>query len=115
MNFIIISSAREEIIQNFNTGILFDIHGHGPNPDGFVDLRTWIGYLLSGNELDQNDEDLDIIYQNDTSIYNILNSSNYLLSDVIRGPNSLGSLFEINGYSALPSSRKSKSRGYEIF
>ena len=54
-----ISSAREDIIQNFGTGILFDIHGHGPNPDGFVDLRTWIGYLLSGNELDQNDKDLD--------------------------------------------------------
>ena len=41
-----ISSARDEIIKNFNTGLLFDIHGHGANPDGFVDLRTWIGYLL---------------------------------------------------------------------
>ena len=27
-----ISSARDEIIKNFNTGLLFDIHGHGANP-----------------------------------------------------------------------------------
>ena len=111
-----ISSAREDIIQNFGTGILFDIHGHGPNPDGFVDLRTWIGYLLSGNELDQNDENLDAnISPNDTSIFNILNSSNHLLSDVIRGPNSLGSLFEINGYSALPSSISPSPEGMRYF
>ena len=111
-----ISSAREDIIQNFGTGILFDIHGHGPNPDGFVDLRTWIGYLLSGNELDQNDKDLDFnISSNDTSIFNILNSSNHLLSDVIRGTNSLGSLFEIYGYSALPSSMSPSPEGMRYF
>ena len=40
-----IEKAREDIISKFSTGILFDIHGHGINPDGFNDLRTWIGYL----------------------------------------------------------------------
>ena len=111
-----ISSAREDIIKNFGSGILFDIHGHGPNPDGFVDLRTWIGYLLTGNELDQNDKDLDTnISPDDTSIFNILNSSNHLLSDVIRGSNSLGSLFETYGFSALPSSLSPSPEGMRYF
>ena len=48
MNFIFyIEKAREDIITKFGTGVLFDIHGHGINPDGFNDLRTWIGYLLT--------------------------------------------------------------------
>ena len=47
--------------------------------------------------------------------FNILNSSNHLISDVIRGPNSLGSLFEIYGYSALPSSISPSPEGMRYF
>lgn len=111
-----ISSARDEIIKNFNTGLLFDIHGHGANPDGFVDLRTWIGYLLSGSELDSSDG---YINQNinidETSIYSIINSSDESLSNLIRGPNSLGSIFERNDYTALPSSESPSPEGMRYF
>ena len=31
-----INSAREEILSKYSTGFLFDIHGHGANPDGFL-------------------------------------------------------------------------------
>ena len=54
-----INSARQEITNNYNTGFLFDIHGHGVNPDGFYDMRTWIGYLLSGDQLDNSDSYID--------------------------------------------------------
>ena len=111
-----ISSARDEIIKNFNTGLLFDIHGHGTNPDGFVDLRTWIGYLLSGSELDSSDGYLDQnINTDETSIYSIINSSNESLSNLIRGPNSLGSIFERNNYTALPSSDSPGPEGMRYF
>ena len=46
-----IESAKSTIIEEFNYGLFLDIHGHGANPDGFYDLRTWLGYLLSGDEL----------------------------------------------------------------
>ena len=51
--------VREDIITKFGTGILFDIHGHGINPDGFNDLRTWIGYLSTSDELDNSNEYID--------------------------------------------------------
>ena len=44
--------AKELVTMNHGSGILFDIHGHGENPDGFYDLRTWLGYLIKGDELD---------------------------------------------------------------
>ena len=99
-----INSARQEIINNFSTGFLLDIHGHGVNPDGFYDMRTWIGYLLTGDELDNSDSFIDQnISTNNTSIYSLINTSNESLSNLIRGPYSLGSLFENNFYTALPS------------
>ena len=111
-----ISSARDEIIKNFNKGLLFDIHGHGANPDGFVDLRTWIGYLLTGSELDSSDAYIDQnINIDETSIYSIINSSDESLSNLIRGPNSLGSIFERNDYTALPSLDSPGPQGMRYF
>ena len=37
------------------------MHGHGANPDGFYDLRTWLGYLVPGDALDQSDISLNTI------------------------------------------------------
>ena len=111
-----IDSARQEIINNFNTGFLLDIHGHGVNPDGFYDMRTWIGYLLTGDELDNSDNYIDQnISANNTSIYSLLNTSNETLSNLIRGPQSLGSLFENNFYTALPSISSPSPEGMRYF
>ena len=111
-----IGVARDEIIQNFNTGLLFDIHGHGANPDGYVDPRTWLGYLLSADELDNSDEYLDQnLSINETSLYSLLYNSNESLSSVIRGQNSLGSIFERYGYEALPSDMSPSPEGMRYF
>jgi hypothetical protein len=111
-----IQSAREEILSKYSTGFLFDIHGHGVNPDGFYDMRTWIGYLLSGDKLDNSDSYIDQnISIDDTSIFNIANSSNETLSEILRGPNSLGSFFENNLYTALPSSNSPSPEGMRYF
>lgn len=111
-----INSAREEIISKYSTGFLFDIHGHGVNPDGFYDMRTWIGYLLSADQLDNSDSYIDQnISIDNTSIYNIANSSTETLSEILRGPNSLGSFFENNLYTALPSSNSPSPEGMRYF
>ena len=111
-----INSARQEITNNFSTGFLFDIHGHGLNPDGFNDLRTWIGYLLSGDELDNSDTYIDQnISINNTSIYSLINTSNESLSNLLRGPRSLGSFFENNFYTALPSMSSPSPEGMRYF
>ncbi len=111
-----INSAREEITTNFNTGFLFDIHGHGVNPDGFYDMRTWIGYLLSGDDLDNSDNYIDQnISIDNTSIYSLVNTSNKTLSNLLRGPNSLGTLFEDALYTALPSSNSPSPEGMRYF
>ena len=111
-----IEKAREDIISKFSTGILFDIHGHGINPDGFNDLRTWIGYLLTAAELDNSNDYIDQnISINDVSIYSLLNSSGQTLSELLSGPNSLGALFENNNYTALPSPESRSPEGMRYF
>ena len=111
-----IENAREDIISKFGTGVLFDIHGHGINPDGFNDLRTWIGYLLTSDELDNSNDYIDQnISINDVSIYSLLNSSGKSLSDLLSGPSSLGALFEENNYGALPSPESRSPEGMRYF
>ena len=111
-----IENAREDIISKFGTGVLFDIHGHGINPDGFNDLRTWIGYLLTSDELDNSNDYIDQnISINDVSIYSLLNSSGQSLSDLLSGPSSLGALFENNNYTALPSPQSRSPEGMRYF
>ena len=111
-----INSARQEIINNNSTGFLFDIHGHGVNPDGFYDMRTWIGYLLSGDELNNSDNYIDQnISIDDTSIYSLVNTSNETLSNLLRGPKSLGSFFEDSSYTALPSINSPSPEGMRYF
>ena len=111
-----IEKARENIITKFGTGVLFDIHGHGINPDGFNDLRTWIGYLLTSDELDNSNDYIDKnISINDVSIYSLLNSSGQSLSELLSGPSSLGALFEDNNYTALPSPQSRSPEGMRYF
>ena len=111
-----IEKAREDIITKFGTGVLFDIHGHGINPDGFNDLRTWIGYLLTSDELDNSNDYIDQnISINDVSIYSLINSSGQTLSELLSGPNSLGALFENNNYTALPSPQSRSPEGMRYF
>ncbi|MFL2619428.1 MAG: hypothetical protein ACJ0OS_03585, partial [Candidatus Marisimplicoccus sp.] len=69
-----ISKAKEKILSQYSDGLFLDIHGHGQNPDGFYDLRTWLGYLLSSSELDQSDEELDTEFDiSESSIYGLVN------------------------------------------
>jgi hypothetical protein len=111
-----ISKAKEKILTQSNDGLFLDIHGHGQNPDGFYDLRTWLGYLLSSSELDQSDEELDTEFDiSKSSIYGLVNKSSEKFSEVLRGPNSFGNLLEERGYESLPSIVSPSPEGMRYF
>ena len=70
-----IGSAKKKIESEFGSGLFLDIHGHGANPDGYYDLRTWLGYLMPGSVLDRSDEELNTTENsNKTSIRALVDS-----------------------------------------
>tara|TARA_B110000438_G_scaffold269074_1_gene285165 strand:+ start:1600 stop:2610 length:1011 start_codon:yes stop_codon:yes gene_type:complete len=111
-----IEVAKEKIVNDQGSGLFFDIHGHGKNPDGFYDLRTWLGYLISSDELDQSDETLNTnSYQSKSSISSWVDSSSYTFIDVLRGSVSFGSILDSLGYKSLPSVNDPSPSGMRYF
>ena len=89
---------------NCNAGLLIDFHGHS-HPEARIEM----GYKLSSSQLRENDNVLDTLGYT-SSIRNMPTHNTFgRLSDIIRGPNSIGSLFElptilnITGYESVPS------------
>ena len=96
--------AKELVTMNHGSGIVFDIHGHGENPDGYYDLRTWLGYLIKGDELDLPDEDLNTTaFKNQSSIKALADSSTYAFINILRGETSFGTIMDSLGYACVPS------------
>ena len=96
--------AKELVTMNHGSGIVFDIHGHGDNPDGYYDLRTWLGYLIKGDELDLPDEELNPeVFKNKSSIRALADSSAYAFINILRGETSFGTIMDSLGYECVPS------------
>jgi len=111
-----IEVAKKKIEDGQGNGLFIDIHGHGKNPDGFYDLRTWLGYLISSEELDQSDEILNTnSYQSKSSINNWVDSSSYSFIEVLRGNVSFGSILDSLGYKSLPSENDLSPGGMRYF
>ena len=111
-----IETAKKQISDNFGSGLFLDMHGHGQNPDGYYDLRIWLGYLLSGNELDQNDEVLNTVsYKNKSSIRALADSSSHTFIDLLRGGKSMGTLLDSLGYACVPSTKDTGPAGSRYF
>jgi len=111
-----IDVAKELVAMNYGSGILFDIHGHGENPDGFYDLRTWLGYLISGDELDLPDEDLNSDeFKNQSSIRTLADTTTFTFVNILRGETSFGTLMDSLGYACIPSVNDSSPAGLRYF
>ncbi|MFD1786119.1 hypothetical protein ACFSC3_00900 [Sphingomonas floccifaciens] len=94
-----IEQAERTVIRDFGKGWYMDIHGHGhPNQ------RVEIGYLLKTSEINYSDAKLDADpkLRDRVSVRNLL-SDKIPLSEMLRGPKALGSLFEREGIPAVPS------------
>ena len=111
-----IECAKNKIIQDFEYGLFLDIHGHGKNPDGFYDLRIWLGYLLTGDELDKSNFELNNdIYKNKSSIKTLSSISSENFVQVLRGQNSFGSILDSLGYACIPSINDLGPEGMRYF
>jgi len=111
-----IGSAKKKIESQFGSGLFLDIHGHGANPDGYYDLRTWLGYLMPGSVLDRSDEELNTTENsNKTSIRALVDSSSFSFIEVLRGKNSFGSLMDSLRFYSVPSKKYPGPEGSRYF
>ncbi len=97
-----IDSARSLVNVEFGRGLFIDLHGHR-----HLIRRTELGYLLSGDELQFDDEMLDLgTFTEYSSIRNLAgtNPGAISFSQLVRGPSSLGSMLGDLGYPTVPSS-----------
>ena len=111
-----IGIAKKKIETDYGSGLLFDMHGHGKNPDGFYDLRNWLGYLLSGSELDLSDAVLNAnSFKNESSIRALVDSSSSSFIEVLRGENSFGAILDSIGFKSVPSVNDPGPKGKRYF
>ncbi|MBE0675339.1 MAG: T9SS type A sorting domain-containing protein [Bacteroidales bacterium] len=96
-----IDSAKAIITRTTGKGLFIDLHGHGHSIQ-----RLELGYLLSATQLRYSDATLNTaIYKNISSIRNLIysNIGGQTHSVLLRGSQSLGSLFSASGYPSVPS------------
>lgn len=96
-----IDSAKVQVVNDYGRGTFLDIHGHAHTIQ-----RIELGYLLSASELQLSDSALNTpTLIEESSIRTLVddNIQNLELSELIRGPLSMGSLFETKGFPAVPS------------
>lgn len=108
-----IEDAKTEILEQFGKGLLIDIHGHGHTVD-----QIEIGYKIGKGDLNKNDQGL-ISSGADlqSSIYYLSqdNRNNQNFAQIIRGPNSLGALFDSYNLPCVPSPKKHSPGSEEYF
>lgn len=106
-----IEAAKSAAAEVNNWGFYIDLHGHGHAID-----RLELGYLLSSSNLELTDESLNNpTYINKSSIRNLANTSPLTFAELIRGQNSLGTLFENAGVPAVPSTPQPRLSGESFF
>ena len=94
-----IDIAEKDVEAKFGRGLYFDIHAHRHN-----EQRIELGYLLESEILVFDDADLDDpLFIEKSSIRNLMKRTPYTFSEIIRGDESLGALFERHGYTTVPS------------
>ena len=96
-----VEAAKGIIETEFGKGLYLDLHGHGHEIQ-----RLELGYRITKSELQLSNTELNgDIYVNDASIKNLVsNNLNTLnLSELLRGADSFGELYEMENYPAVPS------------
>lgn len=91
---------RDSMAVRFGTGLVLDIHGHGHTIP-----RLELGYLAGAGDLRATDADLNRLRGTRNSMNHLVatHPAGQSFADIIRGPQSLGALFEAGGYPSVPS------------
>jgi hypothetical protein len=107
-----IDAAKEAVLQTTGKGWYMDMHGHGHTAQ-----RLEIGYLLSAAQLDLPDAELDAdaTLEELSSVRTLSLQSPATFSELLRGPESLGSLYAAEGFPSLPSAADPRPSGSPYF
>ena len=94
-----IKEARVFVAADYDRGLYFDMHGHGHSIP-----RVEIGYLLSGSDLNQNDDALNnMTMVEKTSIRDLGRHVPETFTELLRGPKSFGGFLGDEGVRSIPS------------
>ena len=106
-----IEAAKHAVAARHGTGFYVDLHGHGHDIQ-----RLELGYLLDRATLALPDATLDNpVYENQSSVRTLSQDSPASFSGLVRGSQSLGALFEAEGFPAVPSPANPGPGGDEYF
>lgn len=107
-----IDIAKAEILKTGGRGWYMDIHGHGHKIQ-----RLELGYLLSSEQLDRSDAEIDASagINGNASVRTLVDGQAKPLSALLRGPLSLGTLFAQTGFPAVPSAGDPSPKGERYF
>ena len=104
-----IEAARADVRTRFTNGFYIDLHGHGHPIQ-----RLELGYLISATELAGTDAQLNALVAQ-TSVRALAQRRSLALASLLRGPQSLGAMFEQEGFAAVPSPASPNPAGAEYF
>ena len=95
-----LSIAKSAVLDQHGKGFYVDLHGHGHEIQ-----RLELGYLLSASQLASSDATLDAsaAIERSSSIRTLSELSPLSFSALLRGPTSLGALYEQDGFPVVPS------------
>ena len=90
--------AMKRVKADHGEGFYMDLHGHGKHDD------FELGYLLTRSDLEATAEELDQEWAvSKSSLRTLAEDSSLPFSQLIRGEESLGTLYEEEGYTSVPS------------
>lgn len=96
-----IEISKDWAVDHYDAGFYVDLHGHG-----HLLQRIELGYLLTGDDLREDDDELDASeYVDESSVRTLYEGydGDIRFSELIRGDESLGALLADRGYSSVPS------------
>jgi hypothetical protein len=94
-----IETAKAAVLDGFGEGFFMDLHGHGHELQALE-----LGYLLTASDLARPDAELDEPWAVEKSSLRTLPARAGLPhATLVRGPASLGALYEAEGYLSMPS------------
>jgi hypothetical protein len=107
-----INVAKAAVLQATGRGWYMDMHGHGHSIQ-----RLELGYLLTGAQLDLSNASLDAnaAYEDTASMRTVSESAPPSFSALLRGPNSLGTLYANLGFRSVPSASEPGPAGDSYF
>jgi hypothetical protein len=106
-----IETAKQRATSRSGRALVVDMHGHGHTVQ-----RLELGYLIDGAQLSLPDATLDgTTWRDSTSVRELLVRTNRRLTEMLKGPSSLGTLLAARGFPSVPSATDPAPNGAPYF